>query len=92
MRISDERIQQCIQLILNSVTPSHTDTANALLDLKDARKEIDKLLTLARDAQAAWDGDNDARVGKLLRAMVDKDFCKSYRPDLVQPTDSESKQ
>ena len=45
--------------------------------------EIERLRTLARDAYAAWDGDKDARVGKLLHAMLDEEFSKSYRPDLV---------
>lgn len=45
--------------------------------------EIERLRTLARDAYAAWDNDRDARVGKLLIAMIDEKFSKAYRPDLV---------
>lgn len=41
------------------------------------------LRTLAKDAYEAWDNDMDARVGKLLRAMLDEKFSKTYRPDLV---------
>ena len=45
--------------------------------------EIERLRTLARDAYEAWDNDRDARVGKLLIAMLDEKFSKTYRPDLV---------
>jgi len=48
-----------------------------------ADTEIERLTTLAKDAHAAWDSDQDARVGKLLIAMLDMDFCWSYRPDLT---------
>lgn len=50
--------------------------------LAELDAEIQRLQTLARDAFAAWEYDRDARVGKLLRAMVDVQFCKTYRPDL----------
>lgn len=45
--------------------------------------ERDRLRTLARDAHTAWDNDRDARVGKLLMAMLDCEFSKTYRPDLT---------
>lgn len=45
--------------------------------------EIARLRQLAEDAYRAWDSDQDGRVGKLLRAMLDEDFCHSYRPDLT---------
>ncbi len=51
--------------------------------LEMMRAENERLHTLARDARAAWDADRDARVGKLLRAMVDTDYCRTYRPDLM---------
>ena len=41
------------------------------------------LRALAKDAYEAWDNDRDARVGKLLRAMLDEKFSKVYRPDLA---------
>lgn len=47
------------------------------------RAENERLSTLARDAFVAWDAGRDARVGKLLRAMVDADYCRTYRPDLM---------
>jgi hypothetical protein len=50
---------------------------------KDLRAENVRLRALAADAYAAWDTDHDARVGKLLRAMLDAGFSKQYRPDLV---------
>jgi hypothetical protein len=49
-------------------------------DARDA--EILRLRTLARDARAAWNIDKDVRVGKLLFAMTDDAFCRTYRPDL----------
>lgn len=49
----------------------------------EAADEIERLRTLARDAYAAWDSDKDARVGKLLIAMLDENFSKKYRPDLT---------
>jgi hypothetical protein len=48
----------------------------------EAAGEIERLRTLARDAYEAWDNDRDGKVGKLLRAMIDKKFCATYRPDL----------
>lgn len=45
--------------------------------------EVQRLRSLARDAYEAWDNDRDAKVGKLLRAMLDDAFCKTYRPDLA---------
>ena len=45
--------------------------------------EIARLRTLALDAHTAWNLDMDSRVGKLLHAMLDEEFSKSYRPDLV---------
>ena len=43
-----------------------------------------RLLGLARDAYECWDGDKDAKVGKLLRAMLDEKFRAHYRPDLAK--------
>ena len=53
-------------------------------DAKKWNDEVNALLTLAEDAHAAWDKDEDARVGKLLLAMMDEVFRKTYRPDLVK--------
>lgn len=85
MRISDERIQQCIQLILHSVTPSHTDTANALLDLKDARIELARLRDAVNVAlghhTGGMDGDwRNCDLIELLRSVL-------AAPD--EPTDNE---
>lgn len=49
---------------------------------REAATEIEQLRTLARDAYEAWDNYRDAQVGKLLRAMLDETFRKTYRPDL----------
>lgn len=48
--------------------------------------EIERLRALAKDAYAAWDMDRDARVGKLLRAMLNPEFSSAYRPDLQAKT------
>lgn len=56
-------------------------------EIETLRAESERLRTLARDAAVAWDADRDARVGKLLRAMVDVDYCRTYRPDLVPNAD-----
>ncbi len=53
-------------------------------DAKKWNDEVNALLTLAEDAHEAWDKDEDARVGKLLLAMMDAAFRKTYRPDLVK--------
>lgn len=53
-------------------------------DAKKWNDEVNALLTLAEDAHAAWDRDDNARVGKLLLAMMDEVFRKQYRPDLVK--------
>ena len=42
-----------------------------------------RLQKLAKDAHDAWDNDHDAKVGKLLYAMLSPEFCKCYRPDLT---------
>jgi hypothetical protein len=47
--------------------------------------ENEQLRKLAQDAYAAWDSDQETKVGKLLRAMLDANFRKTYRPDLVTP-------
>ena len=54
--------------------------------MRDAITEIETMRSLARDAYDAWDHDRDARVGKLLRAMMDDGFRKTYRPDTVPNT------
>lgn len=41
---------------------------------------IKELEELAANAYRAWDADNDSRVGKILRAMTDENFRKSYLP------------
>lgn len=51
-------------------------------DVRALRDERDQLIVLAKEAVKAWDTDQDARVGKLLMAMIDSDFRKQYRPDL----------
>ena len=50
-----------------------------------AADEIEQLRKLARDAYAAWNSDQETKVGKLLRAMLDGGFRKTYRPDTVPP-------
>lgn len=50
-----------------------------------ANAEIEAMRSLARDAYDAWDHDRDAKVGKLLRAIMDDEFRAMYRPDLVVP-------
>ena len=55
--------------------------------------EIEQLQNLAQDAYAAyaaWDNDRDMQVGKLLRVMLDSDFRKTYRPDIVTPNAGET--
>lgn len=44
--------------------------------------EAGQLRFIAEKAKAAWDEEKDHRVGKLLRAMVDVDFRKTYLPEL----------
>jgi hypothetical protein len=63
----------------------YRDSAKAMLD---AAREIEAVRSLARDAYDAWDHDRDAKVGKLLRAIVDDDFRAMYRPDLAAPNAS----
>ena len=53
--------------------------------LEAAHEEIEAMRWLARDAFDAWDRDKDAKVGKLLRAMIDHDFRKIYRPEMYRP-------
>lgn len=50
---------------------------------EEAAQEIERLRALARDAYDSWEHDRDAKVGKLLRAMLDAEFSAVYRPDLV---------
>lgn len=52
---------------------------------RDAISEIEAMRSLARDAYDAWDHDRDAKVGKLLRAIMDDDFRAMYRHDLAVP-------
>lgn len=73
------------------------DSCGNLVRLSDAhaaiaelRAEHERLSTLARDAYVAWSTDRDARVGKLLRAMVDAGYCRTYRPDLMPNANSTS--
>lgn len=47
--------------------------------------EIEQLQKLAQDAYAAWDNNQDMKVGKLLRAMLDSDFRKTYRSGIATP-------
>lgn len=50
--------------------------------------EAEVLRILAGDAYKAWDADKDMRCGKLLRAMLDPDFRKGYRPALIVVPDT----
>ena len=50
-----------------------------------AECELYQLRKLAEDAYEAWDSDKETQVGKLLRAMLDGGFRKTYRPDLATP-------
>ena len=52
-------------------------------ELAALRAEAEALRTLAKDAHKAWDADKAMRVGKLLIAMIDPEFRRSYRPDLT---------
>lgn len=38
---------------------------------------------VAAEALAAWDQDDHSRVSKLLRAMADPEFAKTYRDDIA---------
>lgn len=70
-----ERLQQQVD-IRGTASPFGALAADALA-------EIEAMRSLARDAYDAWDHDRDARVGKLLLAMMDEKFRKTYRPDTV---------
>ena len=70
-----ERLQQQVD-IRGTASPFGALAADALA-------EIEAMRSLARDAYDAWDHDRDARVGKLLLAMMDQKFRKTYRPDTV---------
>jgi hypothetical protein len=62
----------------------HDPDSHESILFREAADEIERLHTLARDAYESWDNDKDAKVGKLLRAMLDETFCAQYRPDLVK--------
>ena len=62
----------------------HDPDSHESILFREAADEIERLHTLARDAYESWDNDKDAKVGKLLRAMLDETFCTQYRPDLVK--------
>lgn len=51
--------------------------------MRDAITEIESVWSIAHEAYIAWDNDMDAKVGKLLRAILDEQFRKTYRPDKV---------
>ena len=53
--------------------------------LESAEEEIEAMRWLARDAFDAWNHDKDAKLGKLLRAMIDHEFRKAYRPEMYRP-------
>lgn len=38
---------------------------------------------VAAEAYREWDGDNDVRVGKLLKAMAEPSFARNYRADIA---------
>ena len=45
-------------------------------------KELRELNVLLNDTRRAWYAGKDYRVGKLLRAALEKDFRYTYCPDL----------
>jgi hypothetical protein len=53
--------------------------------MESAEEEIEAMRWLARDAFDAWNHDKDAKLGKLLRAMIDHEFRKVYRPEMYRP-------
>jgi hypothetical protein len=61
---------------LSSPTPHKAEVAEPA-----EATSVAALLKLAEDAYEAWDNDRDARVGKLLKAMLDPKFRATYRPD-----------
>lgn len=42
------------------------------------------LQSIASEAYDEWDNDNASRVGKILRALADPVFAKSYRADIAE--------
>ncbi len=66
----------------SSVETVHPEVIKLLHAYVDADRAM---RSLARDAYDAWDHDRDAKVGKLLRAIMDDDFRAMYRPDLAVP-------
>lgn len=56
--------------------------AFAFQKAEDNANEVKALHTLAAAAYKAWDADNDVKVGKLLRAMLEPPFRTAYLPDL----------
>lgn len=63
-----------------SAYPTATDEIARLIDrCAELASEVVALQKLASDALKAWDADKDAHVGKLLRAMIDREFRSAYR-------------
>ncbi|AHX16181.1 hypothetical protein CH75_06250 [Dyella jiangningensis] len=56
----------------------------------DAMAEVKELREVALMAYRSWDKDEDTRLGKLLRAMVDPAFAKTYLPEMqsIHPKDN----
>lgn len=80
----------CVEVLNAECEEYHALTDKTDATMKAAGAEIQRLRKLATDAYEAWDTDQDTRVGKLLRAMVDADFCRTYRPDLLPPNPESS--
>jgi hypothetical protein len=78
------KLDEALEWTMKNCTPETVgrlrsrDVAATLAD------EVNALLTLAEDAHEARNKDDDTRVGKLLLAMMDRGFRKTYRPDLVK--------
>jgi len=72
------------------IKPNEEDLHHlAMLDeIVRLRDEVNVLIRMALETWELWDADQDARVGKMLKAMADLEFRRQYRPDLT-PNDQD---
>jgi len=84
LRLSEGLGLEIMDLIeeLNKYAGDWRTRAGDVSPVHKAIAEIKALRLLAQDAAIAWDEGKDSRVGKLLRAMVDVEFRKTYKPDI----------
>jgi hypothetical protein len=66
---------------LSNLCPSTTAVANLRESLIDCAMALAAVLDIAREAHAAWDADEDSRVGKLLIALCDPSL--KYRAEIT---------